>query len=111
MVRAVLEGIAMLTVGLIEAASEVTGRGAGISIDGGLSQSSYFVQFLASASHRTITVPSMHEVTALGLAELCGADVGPARSASRIFTPAGSVSEDDHRCFARAIERARGWKT
>ena len=110
MVRAVLEGIAMLTVGLIEAASEVTGRGAGISIDGGLSQSSYFVQFLASASHRTITVPSMHEVTALGLAELCGADVGPARSASRIFTPAGSVSEDDHRCFARAIERARGWK-
>lgn len=111
MVRAVLEGIAMLTVGLIEAASEVTSRNASISIDGGLSQSSYFAQFLASASNRTIIVPSMHEVTALGLAELCGADVGSTRSASRVFTPVGSVSEDDHRRFARAIRRARGWKT
>jgi glycerol kinase len=111
MVRAVLEGIVMLTVGVIEAASAVTNRGTSISIDGGVSQSSYFAQFLASASNRTITVPSMHEVTALGLAELCGADVESTRSASRIFTPAGSVSEDDHRRFARAIERARGWKT
>jgi glycerol kinase len=111
LVRAVLEGIAMLTVRLIEAASEVANLGQSISIDGGLSQSGYFAQFLASASNRTITVPKMHELTALGLAELCGVDVGSARAVSKTFTPDGSVTAEDYRCFAQAIERSRGWKT
>lgn len=110
MIRAVLEGIAMLTVGLIEAASKVTQLGGSISIDGGLSQSPYFAQFLASASNRTITVPLMHELTALGLAELCGVDIGSIRSEVLTFTPDGSVSEEDHRRFSQAVERARCWK-
>ncbi|MGZ9724139.1 FGGY family carbohydrate kinase [Rhizobium miluonense] len=110
MVRAVLEGIAMLTVGLIEAASKVTELGDSISIDGGLSQSSYFAQFLASASNRTITVPPMHELTALGLAELCGIDVGASRAAAVTFKPDGTVTTEDHRRFNHAVERARGWK-
>jgi glycerol kinase len=110
LVRAVLEGIAMLTVGLIEAASKVTQLGMSISIDGGLSQSPYFAQFLASASNRTITVPSMHELTALGLAELCKIDVGSLRSTARTFLPDGSVSVEDHQRFVRAVDRARGWR-
>ncbi|KNY15834.1 glycerol kinase [Shinella sp. SUS2] len=110
MVRAVLEGIAMLTVGLIEAAAQVVPLGESISIDGGLSQSSYFAQFLASASRRSITVPPMHELTALGLAELCGIDVSGARKAAQTFTPDASVSTADHARFARAIERARAWR-
>lgn len=111
MVRAVLEGIAMLTVRLIEAASKVTELGDSISIDGGLSQSSYFAQFLASASDRTITVPPMHELTALGLAELCGVDVGETRATAVTFKPDGSVTAEEHRRFAQAVERARGWKS
>lgn len=110
MVRAVLEGIAMLTVGLIDAASKVTQLGPSISIDGGLSQSPYFAQFLASASNRTIEVPAMHELTALGLAEFCGVDVGAVRANAAVFHPDGSVSAEHHKRFAQAVERTRGWK-
>ncbi|MFT8885973.1 MAG: FGGY family carbohydrate kinase [Acetobacter papayae] len=107
MVRALLEGIAMLTSGLIAAAP----TGASITCDGGLSQSWYFAQFLASASGRTIIVPAMHEVTALGLAELCGVDVSFIRSQTRVFHPDGTVSEADHQLFRKAVERARHWFT
>lgn len=110
MLRAVLEGIAMLTVGLIQAAAKVISLGATISIDGGLSQSPYFAQFLASASDRTIIVPAMHELTALGLAELCGLDVSRARAAQRVYHPHEGVSPADHARFAQAVARARAWR-
>lgn len=110
MVRAVLEGVAMQSVGLIQAASRVAQLSSSISIDGGLSQSSYFAQFLASASGRSITVPSMHELTALGLAELCGVDIGGARAAAGTFTPGDAFGAANHVLFARAVERARSWR-
>lgn len=110
MVRAVLEGIALLTTGLIEEAGRAVTLGPAISIDGGLSQSDYFAQFLASASGRTITVPPMHELTALGLAELCGCDVGKFRLGGKAFHPDDSVTEADRRCFAQALARARDWR-
>ncbi len=111
LVRAVLEGIAMLTVGLLDAASRVVKLGEAISIDGGLSLSPYFAQFLASASNRTITVAPTHELTSLGLAELCGLDVSAARAGASTFLPDGSVTETDHQRFAEAVRRARGWHT
>jgi glycerol kinase len=52
----------------------------------------------------------MHELTALGLAEFCGVDVGAARSATASFSPQGDVSSEDHARFADAVERARRWK-
>ncbi|MGV3550935.1 FGGY family carbohydrate kinase [Rhizobium sp.] len=110
LVRAVLEGVAMLTVGLIDAAAAVTQLGPSISIDGGLSQSRYFAQFLASASKRTIIVPSMHELTALGLAEFCGLDVCAARANHTRFEPDGSVTDEHHAMFVEAVRRARGWR-
>lgn len=110
MVRAVLEGIAMLTVGLVNAAADANGRTHQISIDGGISQSPYFAQFLASASNCSITVPSMHELSALGLAELCGLDVAKCRESTSVFHPDGSVSAEDHARFAEAVSRARGWR-
>lgn len=109
MVRAVLEGIALLTARLIEAASAVAPIGDTISIDGGLSNSRYFVRFLAAASGRTICVPAMRELTALGLAELCGIDVAAMRRETEIFAPDGSVGAEDHARFARAIDNARCW--
>lgn len=110
MIRATLEGIAMLTVGLIEAAATEVGTIATISIDGGLSQSAYFVSFLAAASGRSVLVPGLHEMTSLGLAELCGADVTRARGEVRCFEPDRSVSPDDHARFAAAVGKSRGWR-
>lgn len=111
LMRAVLEGIAMLTAGLVDAVAGVNNNGGKISIDGGLSQSRYFAQFLASASRRPIVVPAMHELTALGLAELCGVDTAAARSTTVTYTDDGSVSRADHARFAAALERARRWRT
>lgn len=110
MVRAVLEGVAMLTVGLIDEVARSVPLGASISIDGGLSRSPYFARFLASACGRTITVPSMHELTALGLAGLCGVDIESGEGADVVFAPAGEVSDDDRQHFARALDCARGWR-
>ncbi|GAB4070598.1 glycerol kinase [Ancylobacter sonchi] len=110
MVQAALEGIALLTAGLIEAAEASVGRIEEISIDGGLSQSGYFARFLASASGRNVRVPAMHEMTSLGLAELCGADVEHLRGAAPRFEPDGSVTARDHQRFAAAIARSRDWR-
>lgn len=110
MVQAVLEGIALLTAGLIDAAEASIGRIEEISIDGGLSQSDYFARFLANASGRTVCVPAMHEMTSLGLAELCGADVAQLRSAACTFEVDGSVTAHHHELFAAAISHSRDWR-
>jgi len=110
MARAVVEGIAMLTVGLIAAARKGGVEGT-VSIDGGPSQCTYFARFLAAASGRAIVRPAMHELTALGLAELCGADVTAARADRETFEPDGSVSAADHARFAEAVARAHAWKS
>ncbi len=110
LVRAVLEGIAMLTVGLIGEAGRTVSLGSAISIDGGLSQSPYFAQFLANASGRTILVPDMHELTCLGLADFCGVDVTASRASAATFLPDGSITAEDHRLFGEAVSRARHWR-
>ena len=111
MVRAVLEGIALLTAELIReaAAAAAMPLKRGISIDGGLSQSAYFAQFLAAAAGVEIRVPAMHELTAIGLAELCGVDCGPIRAAGAVFRPDGSVPQALRARFAAALAGARGW--
>ena len=110
LVRAVLEGIAMLTTGLIAAATKRMPETGAISIDGGISQSRYFAQFLASASGRAIAVPAMHELTALGLAELCGADVAAIRQGGETFLPDSGFSAEDHARFTEALRRSKGWR-
>jgi len=111
MVRALLEGVALLTVQLIEAAQAVAPIGDTISIDGGLSKSRYFAGFLAAASNRKIRVPAMHELTALGLAKLCGIDLAAARNHAEVFTPNGLVDVEDHARFARGVDMARKWRS
>lgn len=108
--RAVLEGIAMLSVGIIDAAAQAGAVGPRISIDGGLSQSPYFAQFLADASQREIVVPPMHELSALGLAELCGVDGAPCRAGARHHVPGKAVTAACHARYAEALTRARGWR-
>jgi glycerol kinase len=108
--RAVLEGVAMLTASLIEEAARIVPIGNSISIDGGLSQSAYFARFLASACRRTIAIPPMHELTALGLADLCGIDVREARRGGAWFAPDDTVTPANHAHFAEALRRASAWR-
>lgn len=108
--RAVLEGIAMLTVGLIDSAVGAGAVGNRISIDGGLTQCDYFAQFLADASKREIAVPPMHELSALGLAELCGLDGSACRVGAKLFMSGNSVTETHRARFNEAIIRARCWR-
>lgn len=110
LIRAVLEGIALLTVNLIEAAGRAVSLGDTLSIDGGLSQSRYFSQFLSNASGRAITVPAMHELTALGLAEFCGLDVSAARAEAKIFRPDYSITAAERDLFREATNRSRHWR-
>lgn len=109
MLRSILEGIALLTTKLVENTSEIVPLNNAISIDGGLSQNAYFAQFLASASNRTIIVPQMHELTAFGLAELCGVTIAEIRGKPAIYRPDGSVCEKDHQLFEAAVNRSRKW--
>ncbi|MBJ6987287.1 FGGY family carbohydrate kinase [Devosia sp. MC521] len=109
MIRAVLEGIALLTATLVKRADHLVSLGDTISIDGGLSQSTYFAQFLASACGKTIVVPATHEMTSIGLAELCGVNVTPARASGRRFAPHDPVSAAHHELFETAIAHARDW--
>jgi glycerol kinase len=110
LLKAVLEGVAMLTAGLIEEAARIESIGEIISIDGGLSQSRYFAGFLATASNRTIRVPPMRELTALGLAELCGLEVEAARAGGAHFHPDHSITKQDRSTHAQAVHRAKTWR-
>jgi len=105
LVCAMLEGIALMTAHLLATVTHDTPSDVPVSIDGGLSQCDYFSRFLASASQ-----PQMHELTALGLAELCGLDVARARANTRTFYPDNTVTENDRTRFFRALEKARHWR-
>lgn len=111
LVRAVLEGIAMLTALLIDEAGKIVPLSPRVSIDGGLSQSDAFARMLASACGREIIVPPMHELTAVGLAELCGLSVRARMDAPRCFAPDGSLSGADRERFAAALARSRDWRS
>ena len=110
LLRAVLEGIAMLTAELVTAANQSLGLASSISIDGGLSQNTYFAQFLASACQKTIKVPAMFELSALGLAGMCGVDISNLRGATATFEPNNSLSALDREKFLDALARTRGWR-
>lgn len=109
LIRAVLEGVAMLAADLVEAAGKEIPLKNPVSIDGGLSQNKYFAQFLASACQKVVKVPAMFELSALGLAGMCGLDVGGLRGSTVTFEPDESISQSDRTRFSIALSRARGW--
>ncbi len=74
--QALLEGIALLTVDLIDLCAQRTGGDIALSVDGGLSRSAYFCQFLADCAQRPIRVSAFSDLTALGAARLAGQGAG-----------------------------------
>jgi glycerol kinase len=112
--QAVLEGIALRTVEVVEAIGSRVAIQDRISIDGGVAQSDYFAQFLADALQRPVTRPAFHELTALGCAMLAsGTDQEPVRTVgehSRIFSPIDARGGEWRERFAGAVQRSRGWR-
>jgi glycerol kinase len=72
-VRATLEGIAWSTADLVSA---MGGAPAAIRIDGGMSQNSWFAQFLADVLRVPVERPHSHETTAAGAATLAAITTG-----------------------------------
>ena len=113
--QALLEGIALRSAQVIATMADHVTIGATISIDGGLTRSSYFCQFLANVLGRELVRPSMDELTALGCATMAGealfGEHAPEVDAASVRFSPDAVSRADWQAkFADAVERARGWR-
>lgn len=117
-VRAVLEGVAHRGVDLMEAAERDSGLTVDhLSIDGGMSRNSTFVQSLADASGRPVHISPVTEATTLGAGFLAGCEVGqwshPADAAThlagvRTVDPLGSPGVSRQQ-WSEAVSRTRSW--
>ncbi|MFM7262964.1 MAG: FGGY-family carbohydrate kinase [Acidimicrobiales bacterium] len=117
-VRAVLEGVAHRGVDLIEAAERDSGLDIGtVSIDGGMSRNSTFVQALADAAGRPVTVSPVTEATTLGAGLLAAVAAGhwgglhescAVVAGHRTVEPLGEpgIPRSD---WVQAVSRARSW--
>jgi glycerol kinase len=113
--QALLEGIALLTCRVIEAMGAEVPTGTTISIDGGVSRSPYFCQFLADASGKTIALATMDEITAFGAAQLAALGIGqhvvlPRTRRGQIYAPRKVGREVWLERFRSVVERASGWR-
>jgi glycerol kinase len=109
MAQALLEGIALRTAEVVAAMHALVPIGGQISVDGGLTRSAYFVQFLANALQREILLPAFDELTAFGCAAMAGGDM-PRPGGVRVVTPDVADVAGWHEVFAQAVRRARAWK-
>jgi glycerol kinase len=112
--QSLLEGIALLTAGVVEAIGSRVAVHGPVSIDGGVAQSAYFAAFLAEAMGREVVRPALHELTALGCAMLaCGAEGAPAVAAApaATFGPGQGRGAAWRERYAGAVQRSRGWRT
>jgi glycerol kinase len=119
-VRAVLEGIAHRGADLVEAAVADTGTDIdSIRVDGGMSRNPTFVQALADATGRTISVAPVVESTTIGAAFLAGLGIGRWNrlddidslwSPAHVVEPRSTVDREAVRLtWHDALRRAGGW--
>jgi glycerol kinase len=113
--QALLEGIALRTAEVVETISAEVPLAGSLSVDGGLSRSDYFLQFLADSTGRVIRTSAFDELTAFGSAALAARGVGaelsaPASTGRRSFEPRSVDRAGRLARFAAAVKRARGWR-
>ena len=70
MMQALLEGIALRSIELLDAMQKEQTFSGPISIDGGLSRNEYFIRFLAETANCDFSISEEAEVTALGLVHM-----------------------------------------
>jgi glycerol kinase len=111
--RAVLEGIALRTAEIVAVLSDSLGGLHRIAIDGGLTHSHYFVNFLAAALAHPVQVAGSADVTAIGVLGLClaalGRDERPDPGSHRIVDPPKPLAAPQHALFKEAISLSRNW--
>ena len=116
--QAVLEGIALRTAQLLDAMTRLTGEHQRLSVDGGLTNNSYFCQFLADLTRCAIIVPASPDITTLGTGRfaLIGSglvarpsDLPPAEKPKALIKPRKDSTLFKHR-FNEATKRSRNWR-
>jgi glycerol kinase len=110
MVRSLLEGVALQTREVLAALDGETGREGPLSVDGGLTGSGYFLQFLADVLDRPVSRPAFAELTALGCAGLAGLEGASEAGARRTYDPRACDREATIHTYRRAADRCRGWR-
>ena len=113
--QALLEGIALRTAEVVAAIGERVALGDRLSIDGGLARSSYFAQFLADVTGRSIVRPGLRRADRFRLRRPGGSagSASPWRSrstGSAVFEPRSPDAAAWRERFADAVSRARGWR-
>lgn len=112
MLQAILEGVALRTAEVVEAMSASLAIASAISIDGGLTRSAYFRQFLADVLGKVLHLRDVDELTAYGTASLAALGIGhtlPICPVASEIVPQGKAASWRDR-FSDAVTRARGWR-
>jgi glycerol kinase len=108
--RAVLEGVALRAAELVAIfAAALGGVLRRLSVDGGLTRSAAFTRFLADALGRPIEVCEEPDITARGLAALCGVAAVDSPPRARTVVPGSLLDEAIFAQFSEAVRRASGW--
>ena len=113
MLQAILEGVALRTAEVVEAMSASLAIAPSISIDGGLTRSAYFRQFLADVLGKKLYLRDVDELTAYGAASLAALGIGhelPVCPVASEIVPLGSAAASRRERFSEAVNRARGWR-
>jgi glycerol kinase len=98
--QSVLEGIALQTNEVLKVMDSTILVADSLSVDGGLTESPYFLQFLADVTDKRIIRKASIEITAYGCALLAGLDADK-------FMP---DSSDSQHCYERSISTAQRQK-
>src|SRR5439155_13142896 len=113
MLQAILEGVALRTAEVVEAMSTSLAIAPSISIDGGLTRSAYFRQFLADVLGKKLYLRDVDELTDYGAASLATLGIGhelPVCPVACEIVPLGSAAASWRDRFSEAVNRARGWR-
>jgi glycerol kinase len=110
MAQALLEGVALRTAEVAAAMDGLVPLGSRISVDGGLTRSSYFVRFLANALQREIVLPGFDELTAFGCAAMAAGGDVVLPGEVQVVTPDVADVADWHDVFGAAVRRAKAWR-
>lgn len=113
--QALLEGIALSTAEVCDVMRNAVTLGSMVSIDGGLSQSPYFAQFLADCLQMDVLVRHFADRSALGVAQLVAQDRGMPLIRATVdrdvrFSPK-PMSGAGRELFRSARSRARDWRS
>lgn len=116
LMQSLIEGVALRAAEVVAAMAELLPLSDTLSVDGGMANNPYLLQFLADVTGRTIAVPSSTDLTALGTARMAMRGLSVAMLPAlpppgSMVRPVGTDGPDARRRFAGAITRARGWKT